>query len=184
MSGVYIAEFFFPDKKSILKIGCSKNSVEKRIFEIFKKEFNGEGGYTVHGIYPCDKNTVYNLENFIINTFISETKLNPFHGKEFFYIEKRDEILNFIKSVDFKIIQFFDSNKIHSMLPKNIGSLIRAKRNILNISQSEFGKSCGMRQATISCIENGKIGRFDSLKKVCDTLSLRIIIVNDDGDYI
>lgn len=181
MSGVYIAEFFFPDKKSVLKIGCSKNSIEKRIFEIFKKDFNGQGGYTVHGIYPCDKNTVYNLENFIINTFMSETKLNPIMGKEFFYVENRDEVLSFVKNVDVKIIQFFDANKIHAVLPKNIGALIKSKRNVLNISQSEIGKSCGMRQATISGIENGKIGRFESLKKICDTLSLRIIIINDEG---
>lgn len=185
MSSVYVVEFFFPEtNENVYKIGSTDLPTERRIYEIHKNKFNSHGYYNIHAIFPCDKNTRLNLENFIINSFISEIGVKPFEGREWFKDVKRDRFLGFISSIDNKIIEFFDTNKHHAILPINIGLTARSKRKLLKLSQTELGKSVKIRQATISDFENGKLGTFKTFKRICDALSLRIIIVNDDGRYI
>ena len=62
----------------------------------------------------------------------------------------------------------------------SIGNMIRHKRKLLNISQLELSKEINIRQATISELENGKIGNYTTLKKVLESLGLSIMIINNE----
>jgi len=57
--------------------------------------------------------------------------------------------------------------------PKQIGNIIRRKRKILNWSQTELGSKAGVRQETISLIENGNpAAKLETILSVLATLDL------------
>lgn len=61
--------------------------------------------------------------------------------------------------------------------PKQIGTLIRRNRKRLRLSQSELGERSGLRQETISLIENGHpAARLDTLLAVLAALDLEFRI--------
>lgn len=60
---------------------------------------------------------------------------------------------------------------------RQIGTLIRRARNKHGLSQAELGERCGLRQATISLIENGSPAtRLDTLLAVLAALELDLFI--------
>jgi len=57
--------------------------------------------------------------------------------------------------------------------PKQVGNIIRRARKKLSLSQQELSEKVGLRQATISAIENGHPAvRFDSLLALLAALDL------------
>lgn len=61
--------------------------------------------------------------------------------------------------------------------PKQIGAIIRRNRKRLGISQRELGDRAGLRQETISLIENGNSAtRLDTMLAVLAALDLEFQI--------
>jgi len=61
--------------------------------------------------------------------------------------------------------------------PKQIGTLIRRQRKRLDLNQSELGERAGLRQETISLIENGNpASRLDTILAVLAALDLEFQI--------
>lgn len=61
--------------------------------------------------------------------------------------------------------------------PKQIGDAIRRSRRSSGTSQSETGTKAGLRQETLSKIENGNpAARIDSICDVLATLDLEFVI--------
>ena len=53
--------------------------------------------------------------------------------------------------------------------PKQLGAILRRQRGLANMSQSELGNRVGLRQATISQIENGHGAA--KIATICDILA-------------
>jgi len=61
--------------------------------------------------------------------------------------------------------------------PKQIGTVIRRQRKRLDLNQSELGERAGLRQETISLIENGNpASRLDTILAVLAALDLEFQI--------
>lgn len=61
--------------------------------------------------------------------------------------------------------------------PQQLGTLIRRARKRRGLSQTELGARCGLRQETISLIENGSPAtRLDTLLTVLAALELDLSI--------
>ena len=61
--------------------------------------------------------------------------------------------------------------------PEIIGALIRRARRKQQLSQAELGARCGLRQETISLIENGSPAtRLDTLLAVLTALELDLFL--------
>lgn len=70
--------------------------------------------------------------------------------------------------------------------PKQIGTHIRRNRKRLGLSQRELGDRAGLRQETISLIENGNAAtRMDTMLAVLAALDLEFLIApRKHGDDI
>ena len=61
--------------------------------------------------------------------------------------------------------------------PEQIGMLIRRARRKQGLSQTELGARCGLRQETISLIENGNpAARLDTLLAVLTAVDLDLFL--------
>ena len=61
--------------------------------------------------------------------------------------------------------------------PKQIGAAIRRRRRALGLSQAELGTRTGLRQATISALENGEPGtQLRTLTDVMAALGLEMVV--------
>ena len=61
--------------------------------------------------------------------------------------------------------------------PKQIGAALRRRRRTLSLRQSDLGSKTGLRQATISALENGEPGtQLRTLINVMAALDLEIVI--------
>jgi HTH-type transcriptional regulator/antitoxin HipB len=58
--------------------------------------------------------------------------------------------------------------------PKTLGTSIREARRAAGLTQAELGLQSGLRQATISSLENGDGGTLESLFKVVTILKLEM----------
>lgn len=59
--------------------------------------------------------------------------------------------------------------------PKQLGNTIRRARKKQNMSQSELGKKAGLRQETISIIENGNsAAKLETILSVLSALNLEL----------
>lgn len=177
MSGVYIYEVSPRDNSgNIIKIGCSRKHIAKRAEDSFRCDFNSDfyGFFLLHEI-PCNYSLAVNMENYFINNLIENYPHIKRKGREFFYCSSED-IKEFLDDVDKQVISFFrDVANLHTSMESSVGCLIRSKRKINKISQTELAFISGLRQATISEMENGKIGNYTTLKKVCDSLDINIL---------
>jgi len=62
--------------------------------------------------------------------------------------------------------------------PKQIGNLVRRARKKQGLSQAELGKRAGLRQETISLIENGNPAtKIETLLAILSALGLELRIV-------
>ena len=60
---------------------------------------------------------------------------------------------------------------------KQVGAAIRRRRRGLGLTQAELGSRAGLRQATISALENGETGtRLHTLTGVLAALDLELVI--------
>lgn len=57
---------------------------------------------------------------------------------------------------------------------KMLGSAIREVRRATNLTQADLGQKTGLRQATISNLENGEGGTLESLFKILTELKMEI----------
>ena len=57
---------------------------------------------------------------------------------------------------------------------KTLGSSLRGARRAADLTQSDLGLKTGLRQATISNLENGEGGTLESLFKVLTALKLEM----------
>lgn len=57
---------------------------------------------------------------------------------------------------------------------QTLGSALREARRAAGLTQLELGQKTGLRQATISSLENGEGGTLDSLFKVVTELKLEM----------
>lgn len=60
---------------------------------------------------------------------------------------------------------------------KTLGASVREARRAAGFTQSELGLKTGLRQATISSLENGEGGTLESLFKVLTVLNLEVRLV-------
>ena len=61
--------------------------------------------------------------------------------------------------------------------PKQIGAAIRRRRRALGLSQADLGTRTGLRQATISALENGEPGtQLRTLTDVMAALGLEMVV--------
>ena len=178
MSGVYIYEAVPRDrlKKSILKIGVSRGVIEKRIEECFNSMFRkDEYSYFIIDMIPCNVSLAVNLENYLINILREKTNLSNLKGaREWFFLD--EDISHYLANLDDYILDFYrGAASMHSAMESSIGCIIRSKRKKLRLSQTDLGDAIGMRQATISELENGKIGNYSTLKRITDHLDISIL---------
>ncbi len=60
---------------------------------------------------------------------------------------------------------------------EQIGAAVRRRRRSISVSQTELGRRTGLRQATISALENGKQGvELRTLVNVTTALGLEMVI--------
>lgn len=60
---------------------------------------------------------------------------------------------------------------------KQIGAAVRRRRRSISLSQAELGRRAGLRQATISSLENGEPGvELRTLVNVTTALGLEMVI--------
>ena len=74
MSGVYIIEISSREEneKNIIKIGSTSNVIEKRIEDVFIKNYDkNKYSYYIIETIPCNRSIAINLENYLINCFIN-----------------------------------------------------------------------------------------------------------------
>lgn len=57
---------------------------------------------------------------------------------------------------------------------KTLGTAIREARRAAGLTQSGLGQKTGLRQATISSLENGAGGTLESLFKILTVLNLEV----------
>ena len=55
-----------------------------------------------------------------------------------------------------------------------LGTALRGARRTAELTQADLGQKTGLRQATISSLENGEGGTLDSLFKIMTELKLEI----------
>jgi HTH-type transcriptional regulator/antitoxin HipB len=60
---------------------------------------------------------------------------------------------------------------------KALGASIRKARRAAGLTQTDLGLGTGLRQATISSLENGEGGTLESLFKLCTFLKLEMRLV-------
>ncbi len=61
--------------------------------------------------------------------------------------------------------------------PTQVGAAIRRRRKLMKLSQSQLGEKCGLRQETISIVENGNLAtRLDTLLAILAALDLELQI--------
>jgi len=60
--------------------------------------------------------------------------------------------------------------------PKQIGELLRRRRVNLNLSQGDLATQAGMRQATVSQVENGQPARLQTICDLMEALGLEMTI--------
>ncbi len=66
--------------------------------------------------------------------------------------------------------------------PEQIGNIIRRTRKKCGMSQSELGKKAGLRQETISLIENGNPAtKLETILAVLSALGLELQITTRSG---
>lgn len=176
MSGVYIYEISPRDNSgNIVKIGASRYSIDKRIEDSFNENFSRENfSYYKLDIIPCNYSLAINMENYLINSLADKYPDIKRKGRELFYTDYH-VIKEFIEKLDQYVLKFFkDVAAIHTSMQSSIGCLIRSKRKIKGWTQTDLSEYCNLRQATISEIENGKIGNYSTLKIVCDVVGIKI----------
>lgn len=59
---------------------------------------------------------------------------------------------------------------------KQLGAAVRRRRRQTGLSQTELGSKTGLRQATISALENGDAGTLRTLMDVLSALDLEIVV--------
>lgn len=62
-----------------------------------------------------------------------------------------------------------------------IGVALKRMRKQRGIGQEELSKNIGIRQATISDIENGKGGNIDSMLKIIQFLQVNLVMSSDSS---
>jgi HTH-type transcriptional regulator/antitoxin HipB len=60
--------------------------------------------------------------------------------------------------------------------PLQLGNAIREKRRKLGFSQDRFAAKIGVRQATVSDIENAGAARLDTLLRILAVLDLELLV--------
>lgn len=65
---------------------------------------------------------------------------------------------------------------MHSVIrsARTLGTALREARRTTKLTQADLGEKTGLRQATISSLENGAGGTLDSLFKVMTELKLEL----------
>jgi len=67
--------------------------------------------------------------------------------------------------------------KLPSRNAKQLGESLARLRKLHNISQSTLGEKAGLRQATISALENGEAGtRLQTVFDVLSALNLELVV--------
>lgn len=67
--------------------------------------------------------------------------------------------------------------------PEAIGGALREARRTSGLTQLELGRQTGLRQATISSLENGEGGTLESLFKLLTVLKLDLRIEPRTSDH-
>lgn len=181
MSGVYIIEVVPREITNyrIMKIGSTRLGLTDRSYGAFSGNFPQER-FSYHELetIPASVSIAPMLEYFLINNFKWEHPSTAWKGQEWFKIYDRSLMVDFVDSLPDLVLEFYDSQRMHSAIDLSIGSLIRAKRKKMGLSQEDLGEYCKMRQASISSLESGQIGNFSTLKRVLEALDLSMIVTH------
>lgn len=60
--------------------------------------------------------------------------------------------------------------------PQQLAAALRRLRHARNLTQMELAQRAGVRQSTISLIENGQLVRFDTMMDLLRALDLELVI--------
>jgi|TARA_R110000851_G_scaffold102268_2_gene218782 hypothetical protein len=177
MSGVYIYEAVSRHEgvKNIIKIGHSGTNCESRIHLGFTDNFDTTewSCFTIR-IIPCNRSVAIDLENYLLNKFKEITNKTPYSGREYFQANSIESKV-FIDDIDTYVLEFFNGHQ-HMLNEDNICAVIRAKRLQLKLTQADLSNLSDLRQATISEMECGHIGSYQSFTKVIKALGLSVIL--------
>lgn len=181
MSGVYIIEIVprrIRDYKYI-KIGCSEARPEIRAHEVFSNsQFNSDDYfYNILETYLTPEGTSRELESLMIEKFQEVTGLEPFSGREWFRLQREEDLDRFLSSsYRFVIDKFMTSQDFYDAESVSICSIIKMRRKEIGYTQTSLGEAAGIDQKNISILEGGKIGHYSTLSKVLKVLDLELII--------
>ncbi|NBS53580.1 MAG: helix-turn-helix domain-containing protein [Spartobacteria bacterium] len=68
--------------------------------------------------------------------------------------------------------------------PKQIGNIIRRSRKKQGLTQSQLGDKAGLRQATVSQVENGhSAARIETLLELFAALALELCVAERSKDW-
>ena len=166
------------------KIGYTRRRLEKRLLE--------QGLSTTLARYP-----VVALEILIDNAQVLETRIHRAlrdqrisHGAgNEWYMTNPDEVeaiyLRLLPSMEklaAVLDTFFVTDEAFEVdSPETMGNALRAIRAGLATTQGETGKLAGIRQASISRIENGSDGtRLDTLLRLLRSYGYHMLLVRND----
>jgi DNA-binding XRE family transcriptional regulator len=155
---VYYFESLKKDERWPCKIGFAKNSVEKRI----KQQSASMLEAPILGIVIKTKSGGA-LESFV-HSKLKNKRIKSF-GDEWFLTNPKE-----VEEIALKAN--FNNNSL------NIGEAIRLLRIDKNLTQQELSKLTGVRQETISMIENGSNTRFETVEKIIQSLGKKITVID------
>lgn len=160
---VYV--YYFPStatnkNKWPCKIGRAKNGVKKRL-----------SGQKAGMLEPPVIGLIIHTDDclrdeMIIHTLMRKDKIENSFGNEWYETTPRG-VLN----------TYIDADEMLTL-----GQQIRIARRRQGMSQSELGKAAGLRQETISNIENGYNIQLNSILECLRELKLRIKLLDNNDD--
>ena len=166
------------------KIGYTRRQLDKRLFE--------QGLATTLARHPIVGLEILADHAQVLETRIqrvlNERKISDGAGDEWF-VTNPDEVeqiyFKLLPSME-KLAAILDSFNVTDEAfevysPESVGNALRRIRLESASSQIEVAKKAGIRQATISAIENGSDGtRFDTLLTVLRCYGYQLLIVRDE----
>lgn len=127
--------------------------------------------------------TCHDLENGVACTF----EKHRFNETQSFSIERPNELTDPL--VIARIMRQMEDwlvDNCHDVVMEvdhrvRIGQEIKNKRIALGLTQTELGDKCSIKQAHITCIENGKYNvKFETIQKIAEALNCNLSLIEDE----
>lgn len=153
-----------------IKIGKTKTDPINRIKSQYTAAFSDE---PIVGLLIKTNNC--DLMEHKLHKSLNKKRINFGPGREWF-----ETNLDIIENLHYNMPSKLTGICIGTL---DIGNFIRSKRKKLGVSQTQLGKLCNLRQATISNIERGLVNvNIDSYISIFEKLNIEILLRDSDID--